>query len=71
MVVREPMNYSSEITKSLVPEHLKSLGYNELKGFSAVRVPWLAKNHQLDNNFEGDPVNDAKDFLLDKFLLEE
>ena len=31
MVVREPMNYSLEITKSLVPKHLKSLGYSELK----------------------------------------
>ena len=25
------MNYSLEITKSLVPKHLKSLGYSELK----------------------------------------
>lgn len=31
MVEREPMNYSLEITKSLVPQHLKSLGYSELK----------------------------------------
>ena len=38
------------------------------KGFSAVRVPWVAKNPKLDNNFEGDPVNDTKDFLRDKFL---
>ena len=158
------MNYSLEITKSLVPKHLKSLGYSELKrsystdtilniegrwystkaiggtnlkgkpypievflkndyalsdgliiktsirntsgssdmkafgyyddltltamadcgiveegyarasyekGFSAVRVPWLAKNPQLDNNFEGDPVNDTKDFLWDKIPWEE
>ena len=41
------------------------------KGFSAVRVPWVAKNHKLDNDFEGDPVNDTKDFLRDKFLWEE
>ena len=41
------------------------------KGFSAVRVPWVAKNPKLDNNFEGDPVNDTKDFLRDKFLWEE
>ena len=33
MVVREPMNYSLEITKSLVPKHLKSLGYSELKRY--------------------------------------
>ena len=26
------------------------------KGFSAVRVPWLAKNRAPDENLEGDPV---------------
>ena len=41
------------------------------KGFSAVRVPWLAKNPQLDHNLEGDPVNDTTDSLRDKFPWEE
>ena len=41
------------------------------KGFSAVRVPWLAKNPQLDNNLEGDLANDPENFLRDKFPWEE
>ena len=41
------------------------------KGFSAVRVPWLAKNPQLDHNLEEDPVKYANDFLRDKFPWEE
>ena len=41
------------------------------KGFSAVRVPWLAKNPQLDNNLEGDPANDPENFLLENFLRDK
>ena len=29
------------------------------KGFSAVRVPWQAKNPELDHNLEGDFPNDS------------
>lgn len=53
MVVREPMNYSLEITKSLVPKHLKSLGYSELKRsyFMESRKKYTCLTH-----YETDPL---------------
>ncbi len=38
MVVREPMNYSSEITKETLPEALRALGYLEVKYPQSVEV---------------------------------
>ena len=61
----EPEKYMALLTAmadcGIVEEGYVRASY--AKGFSAVRVPWLAKNPQLDHNLEGDPVNDTKDFL--------
>ena len=63
MVVREPMNYSSEITKSLVPEHLKSLGYSELKGSYTldtilnIEGRWYSTKATGSTNLKGKPYS--------------
>ena len=63
MVVREPMNYSSEITKSLVPEHLKSLGYSELKrsyttdNILNIEGRWYSTKATGSTNLKGKPYS--------------
>ena len=57
----EPEKYMALLTAmadcGIVEEGYARASYE--KGFSAVRVPWQAKNPELDHNLEGDFPNDS------------